>query len=442
MTSSGPSAARRGRPPPGPSSSVLKWTTARFAERGLASPAPGRRAAGRPRLRAAAGGPVHPVRSPAVPGELARFRELVKRRQAGEPVAYLTGRKQFWSLELAVDHRVLVPRPDTETAVEAALDLCRPRPADRGTRRPERSAGGGTERRAAPDAQPPTRSEQPGSERKLRRTARQAGPSGRPCDVPPARPCASPTSAPDRGRSRWSSRKSSRMPRSWRWTARPTRWTWRGATPTGSGLAVTFAQGDLLEPLAGQPPFDLIVANLPYVPSGDIAALAPEVRSEPLLALDGGADGLALVRRLVAGVGRVLRPGGALVLEVGMGQADAVAELARAAGFDGRADPGGSRRRSPGWSSRAGRRRWHDPPARDALALGDRRWRRPAAWAPPSGARTRWCGRPACSTTTGAGRRWDAMTTAMPREDAAAFRQPGRRTSRTSWSWPTSRSPR
>jgi release factor glutamine methyltransferase len=64
--------------------------------------------------------------------------------------------------------------------------------------------------------------------------------------------------------------------------------------------AVTFVEGDLAAPLAGSGPLDLVVANLPYVPTADIAGLAPEVRCEPRLALDGGPDGLDLVRRLVA----------------------------------------------------------------------------------------------------------------------------------------------
>jgi release factor glutamine methyltransferase len=110
------------------------------------------------------------------------------------------------------------------------------------------------------------------------------------------------------------------------------------------GLAVTFVQGNLAEPLRALEKFDLLVANLPYVRGGDIAGLAPEVRNEPLLALDGGDDGLDLVRTLVADAPAVLGPGGALVLEIGEGQAAATAELCRAAGLDDvrtRADLGG-----------------------------------------------------------------------------------------------------
>ena len=96
---------------------------------------------------------------------------------------------------------------------------------------------------------------------------------------------------------------------------------------------MTFLEGDLGAPLAAQAPFSLLVANLPYIPSGELAALPAEVRVEPTLALDGGPDGLALVRRLVAEAPALLGPGGVLALEIGAGQAPATAELLRAAGF-------------------------------------------------------------------------------------------------------------
>jgi release factor glutamine methyltransferase len=99
------------------------------------------------------------------------------------------------------------------------------------------------------------------------------------------------------------------------------------------GVAVTFLHGDLGAPLAPFAPFDLIVANLPYVPTAEIARLAPEVRAEPRAALDGGEDGLDLIRRLVEAAPPLLSSGGALALEVGAGQADAVASICRAAGL-------------------------------------------------------------------------------------------------------------
>src|SRR3954469_13602768 len=105
---------------------VLVWTTARFGEQGIASPRLDAE------LLAAHGLGLSRVQlytqfdRPLDASELGGLRELVKRRQAGEPVAYITGRKEFWSLDLAVDPRVLIPRPDTETAVELVLDLLRP----------------------------------------------------------------------------------------------------------------------------------------------------------------------------------------------------------------------------------------------------------------------------------------------------------------------------
>jgi release factor glutamine methyltransferase len=99
------------------------------------------------------------------------------------------------------------------------------------------------------------------------------------------------------------------------------------------GAAITFVEGDLAAPLAALAPFDVIAANLPYIASADIDGLAPEVRAEPRLALDGGPDGLALVRRLIAAAPDLLYAGGALALEIGAGQAADTADLLAAAGF-------------------------------------------------------------------------------------------------------------
>ncbi|MFM8458630.1 MAG: peptide chain release factor N(5)-glutamine methyltransferase, partial [Chthoniobacterales bacterium] len=88
---------------------------------------------------------------------------------------------------------------------------------------------------------------------------------------------------------------------------------------------LTFHQADLIPP--GESKFDLIVANLPYIPADEIASLSPEVRHDPLAALDGGPDGLDLIRRLIDAAPDRLAPGGALLLELGAGQADAVNTL-------------------------------------------------------------------------------------------------------------------
>jgi release factor glutamine methyltransferase len=256
---------------------VLKWVTGRFTERGLPTPRLdaellAAHALALPRLSL-----YTQFDRPLGAGELAALRELVRRRQAGEPVAYLTGKKEFWSLELEVDRRVLIPRPDTETAVEAALALI---PADGGDA-PWRLADVGTGSGAIALA---LKKERPQAQVLAIDTSEDA-------------------LAVARG---------------------------NGAR---LGLAVDWRHGDLLAPLAGEPPLDLLVANLPYVPSAELPRLPPEVRAEPLLALDGGGDGLDVIRRLVAGVRAALRPGGWLLLELGLGQAPAVEELCRAAGF-------------------------------------------------------------------------------------------------------------
>ncbi len=254
---------------------VLRWTTAHFEKHGLASARLdaellAAHAFGMSRIELYA----HFDR-PLAAAELASYRDLVSRRLAGEPVAYLLGHKEFWSLDLLVDSRVLIPRPDSETLVEEALD-------------------------------------------------RITGPSARIADVGTGSGALALALAKARPEAQVFATDIS-----------PDALAVARANAERLGLAVTFLQGDLAQPLVSAGRFDLIVANLPYIPSADIDGLAADVRSEPRLALDGGADGLALVRRLVAGAPEVLQPGGCLALEVGAGQAGAVAELLRGAGFGG-----------------------------------------------------------------------------------------------------------
>lgn len=266
---------------------LLRWTTTRFGERGLATPRLDAElllahALAVPRVQLYV-----QFDRPLVEAELAVYREMVRRRQNGESVAYVTGRKEFWSHELLVDARVLVPRPDTETVIDEAL-------ARMESMAPElRIADVGTGSGALAITLALVR--------------------------PQATVLATDVSADALTVAR------------------------DNATRLGASN-VAFAEGDLDAPLRTRAPFDLIVANLPYVPSGDIARLAPEVRCEPHLALDGGPDGLELVRRLVQAAPALLAPGGAIILEIGEGQADATAALLTAAGLDDvrrRADLGG-----------------------------------------------------------------------------------------------------
>ena len=253
---------------------VIRWTAARFAERGIASP----------RLDAELI-VAHVLSLPRVQlyvqfdrplsaTELPDIRALIKRRQAGESVAYLVGKKEFWGLEFAVDARVLVPRPDTETLVEEARARLEGAPAPRIA-----DVGTGSGALAVTLA-------------KLR---------------PDATVFASDVSAAALEVARGNAER--------------------------HGVTVTFLEGDLAAPLVAHAPFSLIVANLPYILSADLAALPPEVRVEPRLALDGGADGLDLVRRLVDAAPLLLAPGGALALEIGAGQAAATVALLVAGGF-------------------------------------------------------------------------------------------------------------
>jgi release factor glutamine methyltransferase len=263
---------------------VLRWTTARFEARGLETPRLDAEiliahALGLTRVQLYV-----QFDRPLTMPERTAVRELVRRRQTGESVAYVIGKKEFWGLELAVDARVLVPRPDTETLVDEALA----RLAEMTAARPEGAA-----------AAPP-------------RLADVGTGSGAIAVVLAKQRPDALVSASD---------------------VSPDALMVARANAERHGAAVTFVEGDLAAPLAALAPFDLIAANLPYIPSGDIDALAVEVRAEPRLALDGGGDGLALVRRLVADTPALLAAGGALVLEVGAGQAHAAAALLETAGF-------------------------------------------------------------------------------------------------------------
>jgi release factor glutamine methyltransferase len=255
---------------------VLRWTQARFERQGngsarLDAELLATQAFGRSRVELYA----H-FDQPLDEHELAAYRGLVQRRLGGEPVAYILGRKEFWSLDLRVDARVLIPRPDTETLVELGRDILRdldkeqPRVLDVGT-------GSGA----------------------LALALKKECPRVQVLAVDVSQDAL----------------------------------TVARANAERLGLDVTFAVSDLMTALPSAGPFDLIVSNPPYIPSAEIAGLSPEVRSEPRLALDGGDDGLALVRKLVAQAAPVLFPGGVLAMEIGAGQAGDAAALLTQAGY-------------------------------------------------------------------------------------------------------------
>lgn len=208
--------------------------------------------------------------------ERARYRDLVRRRAEGAPVAHLVGRKEFYSLRFDVSPAVLIPRPESEfvvmEAIEALKTLKEPRLVDVGT-------GSGCLAIACAFKLP---------------DARVAAVDLSPAALDVARQNARRHNLTDR---------------------------------------VEFLEGDLLAPLAGAPPFDAIVSNPPYIPTADVANLEPGVRDhEPTLALDGGPDGLDVVRRLIQQAAPMLKPGGRLILEIGAAQETPVRELIAEAG--------------------------------------------------------------------------------------------------------------
>lgn len=200
----------------------------------------------------------------------ATLQATLARRRAGEPMAYITGRKEFFGLPLQVDARVLDPRPDTETLVEWALELLRQWPAPRVV---DLGTGSGAIALALKSHCPKARVEAVDYSADALAVAR--------------------------------------------------------ANAQQLELDVQFAQGSWLEPVEGE--FDLIVSNPPYIASADPHLDA--LRHEPLAALTSGADGLDDIRRIVAQSVQHLRPGGWLLLEHGYDQADAVCALLARAGF-------------------------------------------------------------------------------------------------------------
>ena len=196
-----------------------------------------------------------------------RLAELIARRAAHEPVAYLTGEREFYGRAFRVTRDVLIPRPETELVIDAALGFLDGRSGD-----------------------------------------------GRILDVGTGSGCLAVTLACERPAVRVTATDVS---------AAALAVAGDNAARHRVGARIGWVHGSLLGPAAG--PWNLIVSNPPYVARADRDSLPPDVRDfEPELALYGGEDGLAVIRALVEAAGRALGPTGALVLEIGAGQADAV----------------------------------------------------------------------------------------------------------------------
>jgi release factor glutamine methyltransferase len=208
---------------------------------------------------------------PLAPDERARFRTLIRRRAAREPVALITGTKEFWSLQLHVTPGILVPRPDTEILVEAVL-----REIDGNTSPVVLEIGTGSGAIAL--------------------------------SVARERPAAF-VVASDVDLLAVSTARSNAL----------------GTETSGS---VRFVACNLFSAIQKAPLFDVICSNPPYIRTDDIPTLEPEiVRFEPMRALDGGPDGLDVIRELAGHAGDVLKPGGMLLVEIGDSQEQAVREI-------------------------------------------------------------------------------------------------------------------
>jgi release factor glutamine methyltransferase len=266
-----------------PVADALRRAAARLAAAGIDQP--GREA--RLLLRHALGLPADAPLDPAAVVDLGAFETLLRRRAGREPMAFILGQQGFWTLDLEVSPATLIPRADSETLIMAAIAAL----PDRAQVRRVLDLGTGT-----------------GA---LLLAALAEFPAAQGIGV-------------------------DRVPAAAALAARNAR---RGA----AGARALFICGDWAAPIAGR--FDLVLCNPPYIRSEELPGLMPEVaRHEPAAALDGGADGLDAYRVVLAGLASLLSASGIAVLELGQGQAEAVARLAAAHGLAEqvrRADLGG-----------------------------------------------------------------------------------------------------
>jgi release factor glutamine methyltransferase len=300
---------------------ILRWTTDYFRDRGVSEPRASAEVLLAHTLNLSRLDLYLRFDQPLNPDELARFKSLVLRRRQGEPVAYLTGHREFWSLDLRVTPAVLIPRPETETLVAGALEAMRREPQSQ-------------EVAALENPAPPL----------LPADAPQTGAPGSPSTQ-------TPTVLPPSG---WGlevgvgsgaviialARELPQM-------------NWVGVDLSGAALAVArdnarrhgvaprvhLFRADLLEALKPAASFALVVANLPYVPAEEWERLPREIKEfEPATALKAGEDGLMVMRPFIRQAHERLRPRGWLLLEVGDHQAPMVTTLLEETGAYDRVD--------------------------------------------------------------------------------------------------------
>lgn len=260
---------------------VLRWATDDFRARGIASPRLDAELLVAHALDTTRIQLIVDAQRTVDPARLERLRGLVKQRRAREPMAYILGVREFYGRTFRVDRRVLVPRPDTETLVETALD--RTKAVSMSARVLDLCTGSGcvgiTLARERPTSKVVATDSSPDAVALARENALRLG-----------------------------------------------------------AYNVAFRVGDLYRAVEAdrrKDRFDVIAANPPYIPTAEIGVLEPDVRDfEPRPALDGGADGLSVLRRVIDGAqAHLAAPNGVLAVEVGAGEADAVKELFVGAGF-------------------------------------------------------------------------------------------------------------
>ncbi len=257
--------------------SLVKWATDDFRTRGIENPRLDAEvlvafALGIDRTRV-----IIEAMRPLEPAELALLRDLVKRRRSREPIAYLRGEREFYGRTFHVDSRVLIPRPDTEALVEIAL--ARTTHVSLSMRQLDLCTGSGcvaiTMARQRPTAYVLASDLSPDALAVARHNAYRLG-----------------------------------------------------------AYNVAFAESDLFASIPAGVRFDVITANPPYIATGEIGGLMPDVRDfEPRMALDGGTDGLDFVRRIVEGAPAFLDRGGVLAVEIGAGEAAATRALFEGHGY-------------------------------------------------------------------------------------------------------------
>lgn len=256
---------------------ILKWTENYFKEKGVETPRLDAevllaKVLKRERIYLY----VH-FDEPLQPDELASFREMIKKRVAHMPVAYILGEKEFMGLKFKVTPATLVPRPDTEILVQRAVELLRAKKADDSeVRFADIGTGSGAICLSVLNFVPNTVADTVDISEAARKVAE------------------------------------------------------KNAAALELTERIQFFTGDLLKPIVGKV-YDAILSNPPYIKEADIRSLAPEVATqEPMTALAGGKDGLDFYRRLCFEAPAMLKAGGFMAFEVGKGQAGEVAALAAA----------------------------------------------------------------------------------------------------------------